>query len=104
MIRSHKNRVLFVIVFPFIFFGLSTKVLAHPSKITETEGWIFNSTTMHYYKLVTGCTGWLSCEVAAVNEGGHLVTINDANEQNRLVSAFGGTDLFWIGFREHNET
>lgn len=70
------------------------------TKIIETEGWIFNPTSMHYYKLVNSCAGWLSCEEAAVNEGGHLVTINNATEQNWLVSTFGGTDLFWIGFTD----
>ncbi len=64
------------------------------------SGWIFNPETSHYYKLLPDCLGWLSCEATAVSEGGHLVTINDANEQDWLVTTFGGTDLFWIGYTD----
>ena len=70
--------------------------------ISSSQGWIVNPATSHYYKLLTTCSGWHSCETAAVSEGAHLVTINDVNEQNWLISTFGGTDLYWIGFTDEN--
>jgi hypothetical protein len=55
----------------------------------------------HYYLVVYG--NWEEAEAQAVALGGHLVTVNDANEQQWLVNTFGPIDQdetpnrFWIG-------
>lgn len=43
---------------------------------------------------------WYQAEAQAVIWGGHLVTINDANENAWLVSTYGGSVEFWIGFTD----
>jgi hypothetical protein len=43
---------------------------------------------------------WIQAEAQAVEWRGHLVTINDADENAWLVSTFGGSDTFWIGYTD----
>lgn len=62
---------------------------------------IFNPATDHWYDTVTG--DWFAAESSAVALGGHLVTINDAGEQNWLVTTFGGSEPFWIGFNDTDQ-
>ena len=59
---------------------------------------IFNNTTDHWYDTVYG--DWNTAEANAVALGGHLVTINDADEQSWLVSNFGSSTQYWIGFND----
>ena len=61
---------------------------------------IFNDTTGHWYDTVTG--DWYTAEANALTLGGHLVTINDANEQEWLNSNFDSSTLYWIGFNDFN--
>ena len=64
---------------------------------------IFNSATGHYYDtLGAGGKTWTDSEAAATSiaAGAHLVTINDAIEQAWLVSTFGSSSKFWIGFND----
>ncbi len=44
------------------------------------DGWTYNSTTDHYYKIVDA-PSWQSAEASAISYGGHLATINDAAEE-----------------------
>lgn len=79
------------------------------TRVTALDGpsalnWVFNPTTNHDYAALADCAGWHACESAAVLEGAHLVTVNDANEQAWLVSQFGGIDLFWIGLSDEAVT
>lgn len=50
----------------------------------------------HYYFL-TEVLNWVDAEAAAAVEGGHLVTVNDSDEHNWLVSTFTD-ESYWIGF------
>jgi hypothetical protein len=58
----------------------------------------------HGYLLTAIAETWTSAEAEAVSKGGHLVAINNAAEQNFLVSTFltGGGALkpFWIGLTD----
>lgn len=59
---------------------------------------IFNPTTDHWYDTISG--NWYEAEANAVALGGHLVTINDADEQSWLISNFDSSTLYWIGFND----
>jgi len=52
----------------------------------------------HSYELIVGNT-WDDAEAAAVANGRHLVTVNNANEQAWLALTFQGSNL-WIGFND----
>lgn len=55
------------------------------------------------YYLTTNTAGtWTASEAEAVGMGGHLVTINDAAEEAALRAAFGGQQIFWIGFTDQD--
>ncbi len=60
-------------------------------------GWIMNPANGHYYRF-TDQLPWLDAEAQAVEWGGHLVTINDRNEEVWLKGQFGTQELYWIGF------
>ncbi|WP_017318851.1 lectin-like protein [Mastigocladopsis repens] len=59
----------------------------------------FNGST---YSLTTTTT-WTNAQAQAQAAGGSLVTVNDINEHNFLLSAFGTTESFWIGFTDQDE-
>ncbi|HRF47721.1 MAG TPA: lectin-like protein [Anaerolineales bacterium] len=65
-----------------------------------TLTWITNPANNHAYAVLTGCASWHACEAGAVAEGGHLVAVNNADEQAWLVDTFDGTTLYWIGFTD----
>ncbi|MBM4275490.1 MAG: hypothetical protein FJ134_13675 [Deltaproteobacteria bacterium] len=67
--------------------------------IEKDGGWIANPANGHYYKLV-GPGSWNQCEAQAQGEGAHLVTINNAAEQQWLLDVFGSTECYWIGFTD----
>jgi WD40 repeat protein/uncharacterized membrane protein YdcZ (DUF606 family) len=67
--------------------------------LEEDGSWIINPSNSHYYKL-TASMNWLQAETQAVEWGGHLVTINDADENAWLVSTFGSSETFWIGYTD----
>lgn len=63
----------------------------------------------HKYALTRDHCSWLAAEEEAVALGGHLVTVNDAEENSWLTTTFGGTygacysgnpwaSLVWIGY------
>lgn len=58
-----------------------------------------NPATGNYYSLSTSTT-WQNAENQAIELGGHLVTINDAQEKDWLVQTYGNNELFWIGFTD----
>jgi len=62
--------------------------------------WIINPSNKHSYKVIDCGTDWKICENQAVAQGAHLVTINDAAEQQWLLDTFGGNVIFAIGFTD----
>ncbi len=58
----------------------------------------------HSYALTTNFGTWQSAEAEAVALGGHLVTINDAAENNWIIATFparsgnGSLPIAWIGY------
>ncbi|AFZ25710.1 PEP-CTERM putative exosortase interaction domain-containing protein [Cylindrospermum stagnale PCC 7417] len=58
-----------------------------------------NPSNGHQYFLTT-TDSWTGAQSQAVAAGGNLVTINDAAENNWLVSTFGGVERLWIGFTD----
>jgi serine/threonine protein kinase len=59
----------------------------------------------HLYALTTGATDWDSAEAEAVARGGHLITINDAAEQEFVVRQFLSPPdkVFWIGMTDRRK-
>jgi hypothetical protein len=54
----------------------------------------------HTYTLLTAST-WCEAEAAAVKLGGHLVTIDDGDENSFVWSQFGSSDReLWIGYND----
>jgi hypothetical protein len=56
----------------------------------------------HRYQLTEAGGTWEEAEAEAVALGGHLVTIDDANEQTWLRQTFG-TQRLWIGIDDYGE-
>ncbi len=74
----------------------STPVPIDP--VTEPDGdgpWMVNPVNDHNYKHVY-CESWDDAQAKAIDEGAHLVAINDAAEQVWLAKIFG-TAPYWIG-------
>jgi len=80
-----------------------TTTNATDTNLVIQAGPFLNRATGHYYYLL-GQTNWTTSERWATNMGGHLVTINDANDQNWVFytfAAFGGTNCnLWIGYND----
>ncbi len=52
----------------------------------------------HTYAVIDESMSWTSAEAFAVSQGGHLVTINDADENQWVYKTFAeGKGVFWIG-------
>ena len=64
----------------------------------HTGQWVLNPANNHSYKRIH-CESWDDAQAKAVAEGAHLVSINDAAEQQWLVSIFG-TAPCWIGLTD----
>ena len=66
-----------------------------------------NRDTSHYYYLL-GSTDWITSEIWAQQLGGHLVTIDTANEQNWVFDTFANYGAvnrnLWIGLRNTGTT
>ena len=73
---------------------------------TILSGPIYNPATTHSYFLLTS-SDWTDAEAAAVSMGGHLVTVNDAAENDWLLSTFsnfgGQARALWIGLNDAAE-
>ena len=67
--------------------------------ITAEEDWLMNPANGHYYRLTTPMN-WIQAEAQAIDWGGHLVTVNDREEELWLRSQFGVQELFWLGFND----
>lgn len=69
------------------------------SLTTSQDEWTLNPANGHRYRL-TNNLSWQSAEAQAEEWGGHLVTVNDAEENAWLVSTFGDVESFWIGYSD----
>jgi hypothetical protein len=67
-------------------------------QVPRPEGWQHNPATGHDYLYVDDPMSWAEAEAYAVSLGGHLVTINDAAENDWLVATLGTE--YWIGFND----
>ncbi|MEO2005583.1 MAG: C-type lectin domain-containing protein [Candidatus Poribacteria bacterium] len=63
------------------------------------SAWIVNPATGHEYAVVDAGT-WPQAAAAASRAGGHLGTINSADEQAWLVEQFGASPRYWIGLTD----
>ncbi len=66
---------------------------------------LVNPDNGHLYHLIRGDDGvsgvtWTQAEAKAIELGGHLVTVNDAAEQNWIVSNFVDPPKLWIGLND----
>ena len=62
-----------------------------------------NPANGHLYCLTPKGLTWPEAESYAVGLGGHLVAVNDQQEQEWLVQTFGGDKWMWIGFTDSAE-
>jgi hypothetical protein len=73
----------------------------------DITGPITNPSNSHVYYLLEESNSWSGAEADAILHGGHLATINDANEQDWVFTtfgSFGGVDRsLWIGLHEVGE-
>jgi hypothetical protein len=67
---------------------------------TGNFDWLHNPANDHYYALTEMGMSWDMLEALAVQTGGHLVSINDAAEEEWLYSTFGSI-MFWIGLTDY---
>jgi len=77
------------------------------SRVAEVVVWSRWQTNGHYYALTAPRANWVRSEEYAVSRGGHLVTINSAEEQTWLVAQFVKPArlyrAFWMGFTDRRE-
>jgi hypothetical protein len=52
----------------------------------------------HTYQLLSA-DSWTASEAFAVSQGAHLVAVNDAAENNFLLSRFGSNEVLWLGLQ-----
>ncbi|MCC6356018.1 MAG: lectin [Verrucomicrobiae bacterium] len=89
------NSVMLAAAWPWLAADVSASVL---------EGPFTNSANGHIYFMLNEST-WTGAETEAISLGGHLVTINDSDENSWLISTFDplitlDSDSFWIGLND----
>jgi len=87
-----KIIIYFLIVFCSVFFVIN-------NLFANDLIWILNPSNNHYYA-VTAEMSWSDAETLANSYGGHLVTINNQDENDWLISAFGSLISYWIGLSD----
>jgi hypothetical protein len=66
--------------------------------VPRPEGWQHNPATGHDYLFVEDGMSWADAEAYAVSLGGHLVTVNDAAENDWLIATLGTE--YYIGMND----
>lgn len=82
--------------------ALTAAGLSAHAAVSTIGSTIYNPATGHNYFLV-GLGTWSQTEAFATSLGGHLVTINDATENNWLTANFVTTNPtynFWMGLND----
>jgi hypothetical protein len=72
--------------------------LSYSARIIDAAGNVGYIGNVSY--LLSSAGTWAQAQAQAVSLGGNLVTINNATENQLLVSTFGSAELFWIGFTD----
>jgi hypothetical protein len=79
--------------------GDACELSACPHEPSPFGGWLLNPATGNYYAL-SNVMNWECAEAQAVQWGGHLVTLQDWNEELWIKDTFGREQNFWIGFSD----
>lgn len=77
---------------------ISIDTTPDPVKWDDLTDWVANPETGHSYKGIH-CRNWADAQAKAVAEDAHLVSINDAAEQQWLMGTFGAGP-YWIGLTD----
>jgi hypothetical protein len=84
--------------------SLNTKIGATLQKLEKDKSagvvWKKNPANGHSYCLTLYPLPWHQARAWAKQQGGDLVVINDAKENDWLVRTFGGNTEFWIGLTD----
>ncbi len=82
--------------------GLQKKIDAPAQKEDKLKWWLNPKTRNRYEHIPFALPRHRAKEYAATN-GGHLVVINDKEENDWLVKAFGGDTEYWTGLTDEAE-
>lgn len=89
----------------FLMLCLSLLFIQSCSSGSEQEdkwyGFNYNPANGHYYTLTTSVS-WEEAEKQANDWGGHLVTINNLEEEQWLQAMFSALDQYWIGLNDRD--
>lgn len=61
---------------------------------------VVNPTNGHTYFLTSTEMSWTNAEAEGISLGGHLVTINNSDENQWIMSTFTGGAPYWIGIHQ----
>lgn len=85
------------------FIGLAALLTTNASYAGTIAGPLYNPANQHSYYLLSNNT-WTASQIEARSLGGHLATINDAEEQAFVLENFGSylgiQRLLWIGLND----
>ena len=88
------------VLFPILALALVLAMASAAIPVQAAESWVYNPSTGHYYALTEGGLSFSQAETIAQGWGGHLVTVNDRDEELWLREQFGSQEHFWIGFND----
>ncbi len=74
-----------------------------PAQKDDNLKWQFNPKTRNRYALIPFALPWHAAKQFAVTNGGHLVVINDREENDWLVKTFGADTEYWTGLTDETE-
>lgn len=100
--RDRISTAVRLIIPPFAIFAILLLAASSPTGAAPIIGPIINPGNGHTYYLLEP-KSWSASEAEAQQLGGHLVTINDASENEFVRSTFGPSssqDFLWIGFTD----
>ncbi len=81
---------------------LQKKVNASVQRVDDLK-WYINPRTRTRYALIPFGLPWHLAKQYAATNGGHLVVINDKDENDLLVKTFGGNTEYWTGLTDEAE-
>ena len=76
----------------------SSEDIADADEEQIIDVWVVNPANGHSYKLIV-CDDWHDAHLKAIQNGAHLVSINDEAEHKWLTEIFG-SGFFWIGLND----